>query len=130
MGEMPARRPMLIDDNWEATEIGNPQGGVISPLISNVYLDAFDQEMKRRGHRHVVHARKGVKFLGVRITLRWTQIQRQKVSAFKEKVKTFTRRNSPVNLAKVIADPTPLRRGFANYFRMANCKSLFGEMMS
>jgi len=45
-----------VEGNWEATEIGSPQGGVISPLISNVYLDAFDQEMKRRGHRIVRYA--------------------------------------------------------------------------
>jgi group II intron reverse transcriptase/maturase len=38
---------VMVDGNWVATEIGSPQGGVISPLISNIYLDAFDQEMKR-----------------------------------------------------------------------------------
>ena len=43
-------------NRWEATDIGSPQRGVISPLISNVYLDAFDQEMKRRGHRIVRYA--------------------------------------------------------------------------
>ena len=47
---------VMIDGNWEATEIGSPQGGVVSPLIANVYLDAFDQEMKRRGHRIVRYA--------------------------------------------------------------------------
>ena len=47
---------VMIDGDWEATEIGSPQGGVILPLISNVYLDAFDQEMKRRGHRIVRYA--------------------------------------------------------------------------
>jgi RNA-directed DNA polymerase len=163
---------VMIDGNWEATEIGSPQGGVISPLISNVYLDAFDQEMKRRGHRivryaddililcrsqtgaehaceiatdilegelrltvnkdktHLVHASRGVKFLGVEIGLRWTRIQDKKVSAFKAKVKALTCRNSPVNLAKIITDLTPVVRGFANYFRMANCKGLFRELMS
>lgn len=40
----------------EATERGSPQGGVISPLIANVYLDAFDQHMKQRGHRIVRYA--------------------------------------------------------------------------
>ncbi|HBI78472.1 MAG TPA: group II intron reverse transcriptase/maturase, partial [Marinobacter adhaerens] len=41
---------------YEATTQGSPQGGVISPLIANVYLDAFDQHMKRRGHRIVRYA--------------------------------------------------------------------------
>jgi RNA-directed DNA polymerase len=35
-----------------------------------------------------------------------------------------------VNLEQVIADLTPVLRGFANYFRMANCKGLFSELMS
>ncbi len=29
---------------------------MISPLIANIYLDAFDQEMKRRNHRLVRYA--------------------------------------------------------------------------
>jgi RNA-directed DNA polymerase len=47
---------VMIDHQVEATEIGSPQGGVVSPLIANIYLDAFDQEMKRRGHRIVRYA--------------------------------------------------------------------------
>ncbi|MFU2509721.1 group II intron maturase-specific domain-containing protein [Pseudoalteromonas sp. ASV78] len=35
---------------------GSPQGGVISPLLANIYLDAFDQEMKKRHHRIVRYA--------------------------------------------------------------------------
>ena len=46
----------MVEGNWEATEVGSPQGGVVSPLIANIYLDAFDQEMKRRGHRIVRYA--------------------------------------------------------------------------
>lgn len=37
-------------------EQGSPQGGVISPLLANIYLDSFDQEMKRRNHRIVRYA--------------------------------------------------------------------------
>jgi RNA-directed DNA polymerase len=33
------------------SERGTPQGGVISPLLSNILLTPFDQEMRRRGHR-------------------------------------------------------------------------------
>ena len=33
------------------TEQGTPQGGVVSPLLSNVLLTPFDREMRRRGHR-------------------------------------------------------------------------------
>jgi group II intron reverse transcriptase/maturase len=47
---------VMTDDGWVASEIGSPQGGVISPLIANIYLDAFDQFMKDRGHRIVRYA--------------------------------------------------------------------------
>jgi len=47
---------VMVDGQWQATRVGSPQGGVISPLIANVYLDAFDQEMKRRNHRIVRYA--------------------------------------------------------------------------
>src|SRR5499427_8939838 len=33
------------------TERGTPQGGVISPLLSNILLTPFDQEMRRRGYQ-------------------------------------------------------------------------------
>ena len=45
-----------IEGNWEAKEVGGPQGGVASPLIANLSLAAFDQEMKRRGHGIVRYA--------------------------------------------------------------------------
>ena len=41
-------RGVMVDGEWQPTAVGSPQGGVISPLIANIYLDAFDQEMKRR----------------------------------------------------------------------------------
>lgn len=33
------------------TTQGTPQGGVISPLFSNIYLDSFDHEMVEKGYR-------------------------------------------------------------------------------
>lgn len=41
---------------FESTEIGSPQGGVISPLLSNIYLNKFDQRMKDKGIRIVRYA--------------------------------------------------------------------------
>ncbi len=35
---------------------GTPQGGVISPLLANVYLDQLDRELEKRGHRFVRYA--------------------------------------------------------------------------
>jgi RNA-directed DNA polymerase len=37
-------------------EAGTPQGAVISPLLSNLYLDALDHEMAARGIEMVRYA--------------------------------------------------------------------------
>jgi group II intron reverse transcriptase/maturase len=162
---------VMIGERWQASKEGSPQGGVISPLISNVYLDDFDQFMKGRGYRivrfaddililtrsksaalnalnvarnylegtllltvneqksHIVHSFKGVNYLGVTIHTGYTRIKREKVREFKDKVKRITRRNSPVNLKKVIAYLNLVVRGFAYYFRVANCQKEFKALM-
>ena len=38
------------------TEKGSPQGGPLSPLLANIYLNEFDWEMRRRGVRMVRYA--------------------------------------------------------------------------
>jgi RNA-directed DNA polymerase len=35
---------------------GTPQGGPLSPLLSNILLNEFDRELERRGHRFVRYA--------------------------------------------------------------------------
>ncbi|MGY3293492.1 retron-type reverse transcriptase [Bradyrhizobium sp. LM3.6] len=39
-----------------ATEEGTPQGGPLSPLLSNLMLDVLDKELEKRGHRFVRYA--------------------------------------------------------------------------
>ena len=161
---------VMTGEGWQASEVGSPQGGVISPLIANIYLDAFDQFMKDRGHRivryaddililcrsksaawnaldqasryleeellltvnrektHVCHSRKGVKFLGVEVHSMYTRIQQGKLKSFKAKVKAMTRRNNSGNLVEVIDDLNPVLRGFAFYYRIANCKRVLNEL--
>jgi len=38
------------------SEQGTPQGGPLSPLLSNIVLNELDQELKKRGHRFVRYA--------------------------------------------------------------------------
>ena len=48
----------VIDLSGEFVEskTGAPQGGVLSPLLSNVYLHELDKELSKRGHRFVRYA--------------------------------------------------------------------------
>ena len=39
-----------------ASEEGTPQGGPLSPLLSNIVLDELDRELEQRGHRFVRYA--------------------------------------------------------------------------
>jgi len=41
---------------FERTEVGVPQGGPLSPLLSNIMLNELDKELERRGHRFVRYA--------------------------------------------------------------------------
>ena len=41
---------------FEKTEVGMPQGGPLSPLLSNIMLNELDKELTRRGHRFVRYA--------------------------------------------------------------------------
>jgi hypothetical protein len=125
----------MVSGKIEETALGSPQGGVIGPLLANIYLDYFDQFMKSRNYRiirytddililcgseksakhaldvaenylekemklkvnqtktHITHSGKGVKYLGVKIFTGYTQIQKDKLKGFKEKVKFLTRKS-------------------------------------
>ena len=47
---------VMVNGVVRATETGSPQGGNLSPLLSNIYLTKFDREMERRGHKFVRYA--------------------------------------------------------------------------
>ena len=47
---------VLIDGLVGPTEEGTPQGGPLSPLLSNLMLDVLDRELEKRGHCFVRYA--------------------------------------------------------------------------
>ena len=50
-------RSGVIDKGlWHASEEGTPQGGPLSPLLSNIMLNELDKELARRGHPFVRYA--------------------------------------------------------------------------
>ncbi len=56
IGRMLKARVVMPDGVVVSTEEGVPQGGPLSPLLSNIVLDELDQELEQRGHRFVRYA--------------------------------------------------------------------------
>ena len=50
------RAGVLVGDIIQATELGTPQGGPLSPLLANILLDDLDKELERRGYRFARYA--------------------------------------------------------------------------
>ena len=153
------------------TEVGCPQGGSISPLLMNIYLDEFDQRMKDKGIRIVRYAddililaknkseagrnmkvaaeilegdlelkinkektrianiEQGIAYLGVIIYPKFIEIHPKRLAKFKNKIKGLTKRNQGINLEQIIEEINPVIRGWANYFRIANCEGTFKDLM-
>ncbi|MGI6555143.1 MAG: group II intron reverse transcriptase/maturase [Bacillota bacterium] len=145
---------VMEDGAYKATEIGSPQGGVISPLLANIYLDYFDQEMKNRGIRivryaddilifastprraqrykdktHITSVFEGVPYLGFVIWRKVVTIDPKKIKKFKDRIRELTPRNHGKNIKQMVKELNPLLRGWANYFRAANCKKLLADIM-
>ena len=47
---------VVVNHQFEKTEQGVPQGGPLSPLLSNIMLNELDKELTGRGHRFVRYA--------------------------------------------------------------------------
>jgi len=47
---------VLTDQGLQARETGTPQGGVISPLLANIYLHRLDVELREAGFRLIRYA--------------------------------------------------------------------------
>lgn len=50
------RAGVIVRNSYEETEVGVPQGGPLSPLLSNIMLTELDNELETRGHKFVRYA--------------------------------------------------------------------------
>ncbi|MEM9940401.1 MAG: reverse transcriptase domain-containing protein [Planctomycetota bacterium] len=50
------RAGVMVEGVVQPTAEGTPQGGPLSPFLSNVLLDVLDKELERRGHKFVRYA--------------------------------------------------------------------------
>ena len=148
---------------------GTPQGGVISPWLSNLVLDDLDKAIESKGWRHVryaddfvvlctthqevqealahikevlaalklsLHETKtrltdfwtGFEFLGFRFRCYRLGVRPKSLERFKDKLRMLTRRLQGRNVDAVIAEVSPVVRGWANYFGCAEVGSLFRRL--
>jgi RNA-directed DNA polymerase len=151
---------------------GTPQGGPLSPLLSNILLDDLDKELEARGHAFCryaddsnvyvkskragqrvlesitrfltgrlklkVNAEKSAvarpwerKFLGYSMTFHKQprlKVALAVVDRIKGKLRELFRAARGRNIRKVIAELTPVLRGWVNYFRLAEVKGTFEEL--
>lgn len=57
---------VVVDHKFEKTDLGVPQGGPLSPLLSNIMLNKLDAELEQRGLRFVRYADDLVIFIKTR----------------------------------------------------------------
>ena len=165
---------VMEDGLVKATEEGTPQGGPLSPLLSNIMLDDFDKELEKRGLRFARYAddcniyvkteragkrvmESAVRYLTEKLKLKVNQqksavdnpwnrkflgftftkgkdpkriaVHESRVKRFKDKIRGITRKMRGKKLTESIRKRLmPITRGWANYFRIAEERSIFEDL--
>lgn len=181
---------VMVEGVTQRTVAGTPQGGVISPLLANIYLHVLDTELSARGVGELVRyaddgvvlcrsavqaehtlaavgeilaslglrlhpdktkvvdlrgGREGLDFLGCHFRARmsgrlWEQQRivryylhrwpsQRAMTRLRAKVRDRTGRNRVgLDIRDVIADLTPILRGWGNYFRTGNAAAKFRQI--
>jgi RNA-directed DNA polymerase len=154
---------------------GTPQGGPLSPILSNKLLDKLDRELESRGHRFVryaddiclyVKSERGAarvlnsvstyiekelklvvnraksmatrpwksKLLGYSLYRKKGEkglnIAKSSIGKYKTKVREITSRSRPVAMYKRYDELKSLNRGWYNYFKLTEARSILGDLDS
>ncbi len=163
----------MIDGIAMVNTEGTPQGGPLSPILSNILLDRLDKELESRGHRFVryaddlcvfvrskrsaervlasvscyiekelkleVNRTKSVatrpwksKLLGYSFYQKkgekGLKIAKSSIAKYKSKVREITSRNKPYAMYKRYEMLGKLNRGWAQYFKLNEAKSVFTRL--
>lgn len=164
---------VMVDGSLEQTKVGMPQGGPLSPLLSNVMLNELDRELERRGHRFVRYADdcmifckskraaqrtcesisrfiegglflkvnrektcvacfNQVKYLGYAFYRNKGEcrfrVHPESVKAMKRRVRGLTARSNAMSNERRPRAVTRFVRGWANYFKLADMKTLLRDV--
>ena len=101
---------IMIDDEYEDSVIGTPQGGNLSPLLANIMLNELDKEIEKRGLNFVRYADDCIIMVGSEMSAR--RVMRNLTRFIEEKL------GLKVNMTKSKIDkPRGLKYlGFGFYF--------------
>ena len=145
---------VMIDDEYEDTIVGTPQGGNISPLLANIMLNELDKELEARGLDFVRYAddliimvgsrqaadrvmKSVTRFieekLGLKVNAEKSRVDKPKgikylgfgaVAKFKAQMKKLTCRSWGVSNSYKVYKLNQLIRGWINYFKIGSMKKL------
>ena len=160
---------VVVGGKFEPTKLGVPQGGPLSPLLSNIMLNELDKELELRGHRFVRYADdlviftktkrsanrvltsivlfiekklrlkvnkektnvayvSRIKFLGYSFYVNKgkgrLRVHPKSIVKMKEQIRVLTSRSNGWGNAKRKERLTAFIRGWVNYFKLADMKSL------
>ena len=103
---------IMIDDEYEDSIVGTPQGGNLSPLLANIMLNELDKEMDKRGLNFVRYADDCIIMVGSEMSA--NRVMRNISRFIEEKL------GLKVNITKSKVDrPSGLKYlGFGFYFDM------------
>lgn len=166
---------VVIDEEYKESIIGTPQGGNLSPLLSNIMLNELDWELEKRGLNFARYADDSIILVGseksanrVMTSIKkyieenlWLKVNAEKskiekpreikylgfgfyydgfqrqykarphedsIMKLKAKIKRLTSRNWGVSMDYRIMRLNWLIRGWVNYFRIANMKTVCREI--
>ena len=92
----------------------------------------LEQELKLKvntNKTHITDNDKGISYLVFIIKEKYISIHPKRIKKFKEKVRKLTPRNSGYNVEYLVYRLNQVIRGWCNYFRIANCKRVFENLM-
>lgn len=164
---------VIVGGKFEPTKLGVPQGGPLSPLLSNIMLNELDKELELRGHRFVRYADdlviftkskrsanrvltsivsfiekklllkvnkqktnvayvSRIKFLGYAFYVNKgkarLRVHPKSITKMKERIRVLTSRSNGWGNARRKEKLTAFIRGWVNYFKLADMKSLLSTI--
>jgi len=103
---------------------GPPQGGVISPLLANIYLHELDREWQR----DCLHLGILVRYADDFVVLCHRESQATKAMQRLREIFARLKLTLHPEKTKLVADLNPVLKGWGNYFRTGNASKQFNQL--